>query len=485
MPKDYFQIENCTAIDSLEPNARIHFIGVCGVAMGQLAATLASNGFRVSGSDKAFYEPMGSYLNNSNIKIFDSYSKNNITDEIDLVVIGNVISYGHEEVTEVEEKKINYTFFSQLLYEYLIKETTAVSVCGTHGKTTTTALITQLFINIDKKPSYFIGGVVPGLEKSLEKTDSEYSVVEGDEYDSSFFAKVPKFKFYHPKICIINAIEFDHADIYNSIDDIKKEFDDLIYSLPSDGVAIVCSDFTEVNNKVIEWKENAKCKVISFGENTNCDYIITDRKYINYNQIVSVNSENKKFKFTIPLIGLFNARNALAAFIALKNLNFDDDEIINSLPNIECVKRRQEIFLSNDTDVFIEDFAHHPTSVKEALKTVREVYPDHKIVALFEPASNTSRRKIFKNSYLESFSYADEVVLLRPAAKKSDDTVEQFSLDEFVESLINNGTKASFYKSSSDIISALTSLRDKEKTIFIMMSNSSFDGLKEKILSST
>ena len=481
MTKEYFKIENCTKLKDIKPGGKVHFIGVCGVAMGQLAVALSQAGFKVSGSDKTFYEPMGSFLKNSQLKLFLEYDSNNIQD-YDLVVIGNAISYPHPEVLKVEEKKIPYTFFSKLLYEYLIADTKAITVCGTHGKTTTTSLIAQVLENLNLNPSYFIGGVVPNLPLSLKKGTGGFSVVEGDEYDSAFFAKTPKFHFYHPTTCIINAIEFDHSDIYSNINEIKSEFDKLVNSISNNGKIIVNLDCEEIFDSLDNWKVNSKAKIITFGENLSSDYIIKERRYLDCLQLISVEFEQKSFVIKTPLIGLINARNSLATYICLKEQGVDSDAILKSLSNSQSVRRRNEIFLEKGNSLFIEDFAHHPTAVRETLLALKEVYKEKKIIALFEPASNTSRKKVFENDYQISFSLADDLIILKPKLRENEDSKDLLDLETFVKNIRIKGN-AYLFNSSDEIIDYLKSnFNTKENALYILMSNSSFDALKFKIL---
>jgi len=213
MPPDYFKVQNMTSLSELSPDASIHFIGVCGVAMGQLAASLAESGYTVSGSDKEFYEPMGSFLENSLVRLLRGYSASNVPEGVDLVVIGNSISYGHEEGEVIEQKQLPDTCFPKLLHETVIRGKTSVVVCGTHGKTTTTSMIASSLCKLGLDPSYFVGGVTADLPTSLHAGAGKISVVEGDEYDDVFFSKRPKFSYYIPDVLVLTSAEFDHADL--------------------------------------------------------------------------------------------------------------------------------------------------------------------------------------------------------------------------------------------------------------------------------
>lgn len=478
MPKDYFKISETTALKDISKGARIHLTGICGVAMGQLAAALKDAGYEISGSDKAFYEPMGSFLNSQGLKTFEGYRTENITQDISLAVIGNAISYGNPEVLEIEKQKIPYTCFPKILSELIIQDRKSIVVSGTHGKTTTSSLIAQALINMKEQPSYFIGGVVESLPRSL-MGGKNISVVEGDEYDSAFFAKVPKFNFYQPDIFVINAIEFDHADIYQNLEEINKVFLKMVKSLKKESILILCLDFKNLASLYKTWQKELSCKVITFGEGETADYKIVNRSYQDNLQVIKVKTKNEIFEISLPLTGLFNARNALAAFLGLKYSGFSKEKIFQALTDITAPKRRQEILFENDRGLkVIEDFAHHPTAVKENLLGLQEKYPREKLLAVFEPASNTSRRKIFEKDFAEALAIADEVIILEPFVQES----EAFSAEKVCEKIREKGKIASCFTDSQKITEYIKESWE-EDTIVSLMSNGSFQGLKEVLIS--
>jgi UDP-N-acetylmuramate: L-alanyl-gamma-D-glutamyl-meso-diaminopimelate ligase len=278
MGKDWFSVSRTTPLSEVPKGGSVHFVGVAGVAMGQLAVALSELGYQVSGSDKEFYEPMGSFLKGHHIRLLDGYVATNIPSKTDLVVIGNAISYGHPEVEVVEQKQLPYTFFSQLLYEVLIAGHNSIVVCGTHGKSTTTAMVAHTLRALKEEPSFFIGGVVPGFDRSLTLGTGKISVVEGDEYDSAFFAKVPKFSFYRPDIAVINAIEFDHADIYSNLEVIEEQFTQLVASLPDTGSLLCCVDFSTVERLLPKWSQIFAGRILTFGTSESADIRIVNRQ---------------------------------------------------------------------------------------------------------------------------------------------------------------------------------------------------------------
>ncbi len=491
MPKEYFSIDKITPLKEVKPGGKIHVIGVAGVAMAQMAILLTKRGFQVSGSDKEFYEPMGSLLRNSAVKISQGYKAENVSNDIDLVLIGNAVSYGHPEVSVVEERNLPYTCFPALLSQLIIEGRHSIVVTGTHGKSTTSAMIASVLNKIGEKPSYFIGGVVRDLKESLCEGKGRFSVVEGDEYDSAFFAKVPKFSFYKPDTAIINAIEYDHADIYPNLDAVKEEFNKLTVLLPKTGKLIVCTDFKNIKELLPKWRERLTCKIITFGKEAGADYLIKNRRQNGAIQNIEVFEPNgERVEIKIPLIGEYNARNALASFIALSSNGISKQKILDALLDFKSVKRRQEILLSNDKVTLIEDFAHHPTSVRETIEAVKEAYPDKKIWALFEPRSNTSRRKVFEQEYIDALALADHALILdvkeRGEIDKGQELMDVANICAVLKS--KNLSAQSFSEPFSDVakLEAHVINNMKSQDVIIIMSNGSFGGiassLKDKFL---
>lgn len=486
MPKDFFAVERTTSLDSLAVGAKIHVIGVCGVAMAQVAVALAERGFRVSGSDKEFYQPMKGLLESSPVSIQTGYAASNVPGDVDLVVIGNAISYGNPEVDVVEQRNVPYTCFPKILQEVAIAGKHSIVVTGTHGKSTTTAMIATVLTGQGKEPSYFVGGIANGLPQSLAVGTGGYSVVEGDEYDSAFFAKVPKFSFYTPDTVVVNAIEYDHADIYPNIEAIEKEFTKLVTSLKPNGTAICCIDFPIVKRLLSEWRESAQCRLVTFGSDTEADYAIQARETEGFSQVVHVRGpKGEALRFSIPMVGEYNARNALATLIVSETVGLERHKTAEALRAFKAVKRRQEVRASNSGVVLIEDFAHHPTAVRETVEAVREAFPDAQLWAVFEPRSNTSRRKVFQDAYVKAFHGADRVVLKDVVARAIDTNVELIDVSVLSDTISASGVPSVCLKDVDAIRGHLwsnivpgSSGKDARHVIFVM-SNGSFDGLPQ------
>lgn len=484
MPKDFFSVARTTSLHSLKPGATIHVIGVCGVAMAQIAVTLAERGFNVSGSDKEFYEPMKSLLERSPVSIKTGYASENVPSDADLVVIGNSISYGNPEVDTVERHDLPYTCFPKILQEVAISGKHSVVVTGTHGKSTTTAIIATVLLQHGVEPSWFVGGIANGLPQSLAVGRGGFSVVEGDEYDSAFFAKVPKFSFYTPDTVVVNAIEYDHADIYANVEAIEAEFSKLVTGLEPTKTAICCVDFPIVKRLVGEWRRVATCRIVTFGADPEADYTITARETRGLEQRVTIRGPGiTSLSFTLPMVGEYNARNALAAFIVSEIVGLNREKTVEYLGKFKAVKRRQEVRASRGGVVLVEDFAHHPTAVQQTVEAIREAYPNARLWAVFEPRSNTSRRKVFQEAYVKAFRGADRVVLKDVVARAIDSNVELIDVSVLSDSIHASGVSSVCLKDVTAIREYLWSniKRDSRETgtcdVIVVMSNGSFDGL--------
>jgi UDP-N-acetylmuramate: L-alanyl-gamma-D-glutamyl-meso-diaminopimelate ligase len=444
---------------------------------------LCDRGFKVSGSDKEFYEPMKSLLARSPVTTLTGYQREHVPVDADLVVIGNAISYGNPEVDVVEELGLPYTCFPKLLQEVAIAGKHSVVVTGTHGKSTTTAIIATLLLQDGRDPSYFVGGIAQGLPQSLAVGKGRFSVVEGDEYDSAFFAKVPKFSFYTPDTVVVNAIEYDHADIYDSVEAIEAEFTKLVTGLSKTRTAICCIDFPIVKRLVAEWKQKAACEILTFGADPDADFVILNRETVGFSQKVTITGPGiGGCTFELPMVGEYNARNALAAVIVSQIAGIDLGKTCEYLASFRAVKRRQEI-------VLIEDFAHHPTAVEQTVDAIREAFPKARLWAVFEPRSNTSRRKVFQQAYIKAFKRADHVILKNVQARAIDSGVELIDVRVLSDSITASGIPSVCLDNVQQIqeylwkeISRTGSDEEVQDVVFVM-SNGSFDGLNQLLQS--
>ncbi len=476
MSFDSFSVQGSESLSSLSKGDKIHVIGICGVAMAQIAIALYELGFAVSGSDKEYYEPMGSLLKRFPITLFSGFREENVPSDVALVVIGNSISYGNPEVAVVEKNSLRYTFFPKLLAEVVIRNNHSIVISGTHGKTTTSALGATVLHAAQKDPSYFIGGVAKGLPDSLHVGHGECSIVEGDEYDSAFFAKVPKFSFYKPTTLVITSIEYDHADIYPNLEAIVAVFEDLVRSVPKDGTIIGCVDCPNVRELSKKWRGQVQATVITYGEHDTADIRIASRTWVDRFQQITLQEGGRETILQTPLLGLHNARNVTSIYLAARSAGLSHSEILPGLKQFEGVKRRQDIRAEKNGITLIEDFAHHPTAVHETLKAIRERYGHNRIVAVFEPRSNTSRRKVFQDAYIKAFASVDRVVLCEVTARQIDAGLDLMNVTELASEITKSGVPAEAHPSSSDIATVLKS-SIKSGDVIVVMSNGSFGGL--------
>jgi UDP-N-acetylmuramate: L-alanyl-gamma-D-glutamyl-meso-diaminopimelate ligase len=420
---------------------------------------------------------MGSFLRTAKIQVMEGYAASNLPRDADLVVIGNAVSYGHPEVEVVEQNNLPYSCFPKILHELAIAGRRSIVVCGTHGKSTTTALTATLLDKLGQNPSYFIGGVTNDLPTSLKVGGSGFSVVEGDEYDSAFFAKVPKFVFYHPDICVINAIEFDHADIYPDLESINREFDSLVQNLPPRAALICCLDFENLKELTQRWKESARCKIITFGRDAGSDYRIIDRRQEGlWQSFRFVSKDTGEVEVRAPLIGEYNARNTLAALIACLTGGIELQPALDALATFQSVKRRQEVRLDKGGVVLVEDFAHHPTAVHQTVQALKEAFPGKKLWAVFEPRSNTSRRKVFQQDYIKAFTLADRAVIARVATRAVDAGLELLDTDALSAEITQGGTPSVCLADANAICEHLMQ-ETSGNDVIAVMSNGSFGGL--------
>lgn len=458
---------------------KIHFVGVGGVGMGSLAIALAKAGFQVTGSDGKLYEPMKSALSNANIELLEGYSADHIKKvNPDWVVIGNVIRKENSEAQAWIQSGIPFCSFPEAVRRFVIKDKLSIVCSGTHGKTTTTSWVSFLFQELKKNPSYLIGGVPVDLPTGSFISDGDVFVGEGDEYDSAFFDKGPKFLHYNPTACIISNVEFDHADIYRDLAHVKESFEKLASLLPGDGVLVV----NYHDSSAMEVAQKALCPIQTFGIAEGAMW-----------RIVNIQEGPQGFQFEITykgrslgefrtgMFGNHNLMNLLSGICVASNLGVPIEEIRLIVPRFRGVKRRQEI-LKVEPFVLVDDFAHHPTEVKATLTAVKHRFPNRRIISLFEPRSATARRNIHQKEYTESFDSADLILLSEPFKAKDLDEKVRLSTEALSSQLTARGKLAFEFTNSGDILDKLKEhLRPQD--IVVVMSNGEFDKIQNKIVS--
>ncbi len=455
----------------------IYIIGIGGTLMGGVAIMLKNAGFNIVGSDNVLYPPMSDELKKTNIKIFEGYSEKNISDDIDLVLVGNVVSKGHIEMEEVIKRNIPYISVPSFLEKYILPEYTPVVITGTHGKTTTSSLTTTVFDYLGFNPSFLIGGVHQNynLNGKLDKTNSPF-VLEGDEYDTAFYDKVPKFSHYLTKVGVVTSVEFDHADIYEDIYKLRAVFYKFISNIPEDGLLIHWDGINGLTNLL----KDCKAPKLSYGFNPMSDIYCYSYSVKNKIMNFGVKVFGEDYEFTLPIVGKHNLLNALAVIGVLTYFTKDFSKLNDAFMSFIPPKRRQEEILNKKGVIVIDDFAHHPTAIRETIAAIRLKYPKKRIITLYEPRSNTSRQSIFHQDYILAFAQSDWVLITEAKPHKFIPNEKLLDVKKLREDLIKSGVKTDVFANGLDILPALKGkLRDGD--VVLIMSNGSFDGIYKKI----
>jgi len=456
---------------------KIHFVGVGGVGMGTFAVALAQAGYEITGSDLKLYEPMKGVLARNKIKVIEGYESTTLEQlSPELVVIGNVTRRDNPEVKAWLNSGVKFVSFPEAVRTFLIQDKTSIVCAGTHGKTTTTSWVSFLLKELGKNPSYLIGGVPRDLDSGCALTSSDLFVVEGDEYDSAFFDKGPKFLHYAPHFLILSNIEFDHADIYKDLDHVKSSFEKLVALLPGDGLCIARFD----DPVVMQVASGALCPVQTFGLGTGAMWrigkVVESEKGIEF-EVLYRNRSIGTFK--TQMFGEHNLVNLLSGMVVAVNLGLPMDKVRGIVEKFHGAKRRQEILIENPI-LLIDDFAHHPTEVAATLGAVRKRYGERKIWAFFEPRSATARRKVHQEEYVKAFDSADMVCINSPFKGTELAEENRLSSDILAKEIQSKGKMAQSFNSVTDILEfALPQI--KENDVLVVMSNGEFDKIQEKL----
>ncbi|HEV2994647.1 MAG TPA: UDP-N-acetylmuramate:L-alanyl-gamma-D-glutamyl-meso-diaminopimelate ligase [Chthoniobacterales bacterium] len=457
-----------------ESPRNFHFLGICGTAMGSVAAALSERGFKITGSDENIYPPMSIFLAERRIALNEGYRAENIPADVDVVVIGNVIKRGNPEVEAVLNRKLFYISLPEVLRNHFLRGRHNLVVTGTHGKTTTTALLAWIMEKAGREPAYLIGGLPKNLGQGARLNDSKFFVIEGDEYDTAFFDKRSKFLHYLPELIIVNNIEFDHADIFNNIDDIKLSFRRLLNIVPQNGMALLNGD----DRNCVEVAKDCLAQMIEVGFSENCAQRIRD---------VTYSTDGSRFKlgedtFEVPLIGEFNVRNAAMAVTAARFYDVSKAKINNALKTFSGISRRQEVRGEARGVKVIDDFGHHPTAIAQTLAALRHRYQGHRIWAVFEPRSNTTRRAVFQESLPEALKLADGVFIAQVAKIEQIPESERLNPEAVVDLIAQSGRPAFYEENADAIVERITPLL-RPNDIVAVFSNGGFDNIHEKLLS--
>lgn len=499
MPSHDLAMRPPVAKINLSPGAHVHFMGICGTAMASLAGLLKDRGFKVTGSDQNVYPPMSTQLERIGIPIMLGYKRENLQPRPDLVIVGNVISRTHEEAQALLESDIPFTSLPSAMGQIVIDHRHSIVVAGTHGKTTTTSLMAWVTDQLGLKPGFMIGGIPKNFSLSYRVPAGDWFVIEGDEYDTAFFDKVPKFIHYRPRSVILTSVEFDHADIYRDLDHVRQAFRQLLRLLPPGGVLVANADDVNIKDLLnlerellsqhgrrvvtfgLESGDYRACNISALSESAGTQFEI----HRNANSATSASGSTLGVShpqlITSQLIGDYNVKNVLAAFALSQSLGFANQSVVDAIASFAGVKRRQEIIGRPNNITIIEDFAHHPTAVKQTIETVQARYPKAKVFSVFEARSATSRRSVFQHEYAEAMGVAQAVLLPPPFNQAAIQESDRFSIDTLVNDLKGRGVEAGVFPSVEAIVASLKE-RARPGDVILVMSNGGFGGIYELLL---
>lgn len=455
----------------------IHLIGICGTAMASLAGMLQQRGFHVTGSDAAAYPPMSYFLASLGIPVSQPFAEKNLEPQPDLVVVGNAISRGNVELEYLLDHRIPFCSLPKLLHDEFLRGKEVLVVAGTHGKTTTTSMLSWIFESAGLQPSFLIGGIAENFGSSFQLGNGKHFILEGDEYDTAFFDKGPKFLHYFPDHVILTSVEFDHADIYKNLDAVETSFKRLVNLIPRRG-SLIAFDTGESVERCIA---NAFCKVERYGASEEAGWQITNLHTgpSSTNWSVLYNGEHWG-DFEFALAGEYNVWNATAAIALASACGVPKEQITEALKTFKSVKRRLEVRAEIDGITIIEDFAHHPTAINVTLKALRARYSKARLWAILEPRSNTLRRNVFQQELAKSLSVADEIVIANVFKSDAIPEDQRLNLDAVVAEISKSGPRARIAPEVDSIVE-LVAPELRSGDVVAILSNGGFGGIYEKL----
>lgn len=459
--------------------AKIHFSGIGGTAMIGGAFIAKQLGHEVRGSDNPLYPPTSLLAEKLNVPIYEGYNSKNLDWNPDYVIIGNALSRGNEEIETILNNRIPYFSLPEWLRHNILCKRKPVVVTGTHGKTTTTSLIAWILKYAGYNPGFLIGGFPVNFEiPAYCGKENSYFVIEGDEYDTAFFDKRAKFFHYLPHILVVTSLEYDHSDIYGSLHEIEKTFQLLLRIVPSQGQVILCGE-----NNARMLKEYCFSQTQFYGISEELDWQVeTEMECETGKMKLNIFHKEKKFcSLMTGLFGIHNAMNILCAVAVTHSLGIPVDSIVKGVQEFQGVRRRQEVFLNVEDKIFIDDFAHHPTAIRETLKALKVKYPQKCLVVVFEPRSNTTVTNIFQSEIAESLSVADEVWLTPIHRENKIPTEKRLNKEIMIQDILRKGKRANWAENFEDIFNYLIA-NVKDNSVVVLMSNGACGNLKEKLI---
>jgi UDP-N-acetylmuramate: L-alanyl-gamma-D-glutamyl-meso-diaminopimelate ligase len=468
----------------MSENKHIHLIGICGTAMASLAGMLKQRGFRVTGSDAAAYPPMSDFLAELEIPVAQPFDARNLDPRPDLVVVGNAISRGNTELEQVLDQRIPFCSLPQLLHEEFLRGREVLVVAGTHGKTTATSMLAWIFHTAGMQPSFLIGGIAENFGSSFHLGQGKHFILEGDEYDTAFFDKGPKFLHYFPDAVILTSVEFDHADIYKDLDAVETAFKRLVNLIPRRGKIVA---FDGVTGEAAESPsldrclQKAFCSVERYGAGARADWRVTNLKFEAGRTLWSVLHKGQPWAdLEFPLAGEYNVWNATAAAALAAENGISKQEIVAALKTFKSVKRRLEVKAQVNGITIIDDFAHHPTAIAGTLKALRARYAGARLWAILEPRSNTLRRRVLQGGLARSLALADEVVVAGVFRSEALPEHERLDLPELAADIERHGRRARLVADADAIVQAIAP-EMRSGDVVAILSNGGFGGIYEKL----
>ena len=461
-----------------DPVKSIHMIAICGTGMGALASMLKDMGFEITGSDQKVYPPMSEFLSSRDIKITEGFSEHNIAYGPDLVIVGNAVSKDNPEVVGMDQMGLEFCSMPQAVNRFIASGKKPLVITGTHGKTTTSSILAWILYEAGMDPTFMIGGILKNFESNYRLGTGEHMVIEGDEYDTAFFDKGAKFLHYDPSIAILTGVEFDHADIFKDIQHVKQAFDAFITGISPQNTLVAFDDDKNVSDLV----QGKSCKMVKYGRHAESVWqlgSVSIQQPWTFFDVLKYGTVFGNFK--TRLVGEHNMLNALSAIAVADTLAIPVEAIARSFESFEGVKRRQEIRGEKSGITVMDDFAHHPTAVRETLRAVKPFYPNGRLIAVFEPRTNSSMRNIFQNIYPLSFDGADIICIRQPSLLDKIPPKERFSSQQLVNDLKKLGKSAHFFPDTDKIIDFLIT-ETKSGDLILVMSNGGFDNIHERLL---
>lgn len=457
---------------------RIHFIAICGTAMGALACMLKEMGYDVVGSDQHVYPPMSDFLKNKGIHIFEGFKSEHFSIKPDLVVVGNAVSKDNPEVLAMQAMGLAYCSMPVAINYFAAAGKQQIVVTGTHGKTTTSSFIAWMLHCAGFDPSFLIGGIIPDFNSNYRVGQGGGIVLEGDEYDTAFFDKGAKFFHYTPDVALLTSVEFDHADIFNDLDHVKNTFQRFIHRLGQNSVLIAYDQDPNIDSIL----PGANCRIARYGNRTESQWRLDQIRIEPPYTFFDVYHGSELYaQFKTCMIGRHNLTNLLAAVAVGYQLHIDPKDISIALETFKGVRRRQEVRGVKNDIVVIDDFAHHPTAVKATIEAVKSFYGQRKVVAIFEPRTNSSRRNVFQMVYPDCFDAADEICIRQAPLLEKIPEKQRFSSSQLVQELRARGKSAHFFDDTDGIIAFLCD-QAKPGDILLIMSNGGFDNIHKRLL---